>query len=165
MRVVTARFHNSCDRGISVLNCVLSVLNYCLEWDKLVNTHLSRTRHSLTCTYRTVVYGQCNQPRLSSPTSLPLSIKREFDSCRLVFFVAISSEPSAVQKSNITRACIIRIEYHQCSFLSGCACRYFVLTYLLSCALKLNDDDDDITKKYFMFKRCASYRLLQRLRC
>ena len=23
------------------------------------------------------------------------------------------------------------------------ACRYFVFTYLLSCALKLNDDDDD----------------------
>jgi len=27
--------------------------------------------------------------------------------------------------------------------LPGCACRYFVLTYLFSCDLKLNADDDD----------------------
>ena len=38
IRVVTARVHSSCDRGISVLN-------YCHSWDKFVNTHLSHSRH------------------------------------------------------------------------------------------------------------------------
>jgi len=37
MHVVTARVHNSCDSGISVLN-------YSLERDIFVNTHLSHSR-------------------------------------------------------------------------------------------------------------------------
>jgi len=36
-RFVTARVHNSCDSGISVLN-------YCHSWDKLVNTQKSHSR-------------------------------------------------------------------------------------------------------------------------
>jgi len=48
------------------------------------------------------------------------------------------------------------------SFLSGCACRYFVFTYLLSCALKLNDDvdgdddDDAITWKWLLTVKFGS---------
>jgi len=37
MRVVTAGVYNSCESGIRVLN-------YCLEWDKFVNTDLSHSR-------------------------------------------------------------------------------------------------------------------------
>jgi len=49
MRVVTARVHNSCHSGISVLN-------YCHSWDKfVVNTHLSHCINS-SLTYTSFLY-------------------------------------------------------------------------------------------------------------
>ena len=30
-----------------------------------------------------------------------------------------------------------------CSFLPGCACRYFCIDLLISCALKINDNEDN----------------------
>ena len=68
MRVVTARVHNSCDRGISVLN-------YCHLCDKFVNTHLSHSRQLFTIHFCRMTEVQIQERRsrleISTGTRFP----------------------------------------------------------------------------------------------